>query len=395
MGGELMTWVERVFFRVGSYSVRHPWRILLVAALAAAGSLWAIATRLELRTSNLDLVDPAQPTVRRFLEFAGRFGTPNLLVIVLEGTDSASLREAVNRVAPGVRRIPEVRQVLDILPLRLDPKSGESRGGYITSEDGRMYFILVQPTDPYSRASSIEPMVRGVRQVMAGSRLEELAVRAGLTGMPEYALHDRDVVRRDITWLSGISFALIAVMFFACFRSVRRPLLAMGVLVLGVVLCLGVVSFYPGHLTLLSASFASILFGLGIDYGIHLISRLEEGVAAGLSDREVLPEAMAAIGRSLLTGCLTTALVLFSLQFSGFRGFAELGFIAGLGVVLCLVVMVTVLPAGLVLFQPRAPAAEWDPPRLGRWLVHLPYRSWGRRRWVAYGWADRRLTLIT
>jgi preprotein translocase subunit SecF len=200
-------------------------------------------------------------------------------------------------------------------------------------------------------------------------------VSLGVTGLPAYALDDRDVIQRDVSRLSLVSFALVLALFATAFGAFRRPLLAMVSLLLAVAATLGLAALHPGHLTLLSAFFASILFGLGVDFGIHLVDRVEELTGDGATEAEALPRAMAGLGPGLATGALTTAGAFFALAFCGFRGFAELGTIAGAGVLVCLLATATVLPALLVTFPPRRRRER--PPRqrrLGRLLLALQRR---------------------
>jgi predicted exporter len=75
-----------------------------------------------------------------------------------------------------------------------------------------------------------------------------------------------------------------------------------------------------------------------------------------------------------VTGAVTSSGAFFAMGFSGFRGFAELGRIAGFGVLACLVAMVTVLPALLILFGGRKlPKLQRD--WIGRALVSLQWRA--------------------
>jgi predicted RND superfamily exporter protein len=154
-----------------------------------------------------------------------------------------------------------------------------------------------------------------------------------------------------------MSLVLVAVLFVVGFRTTRRPLLVVVALLFGVSWTLGAAALWPGHLTLLSASFASILVGLGVDYGIHIVARIEEWVAAGLEESRAATRAVEALAASLTTAALTSAAVFYAMLATGFRGFAELGFIAGSGILLCLVANVTVLPALLIVLRARAPAA--------------------------------------
>lgn len=357
------------------WCIARPRTVLVLAALVAMASLALAGAWLELRTSNLDLVDPELPEVARFRDFAHEFGTPNVLVVGLEGEDPERLYAVVDRLAPRLREVSGVLSVVDRLPVDEALLAQAGLDPYLTSDSGELALLLVQPDDPDSRAETLEPFVAAVRSVVDGAVAEEPAVRASLTGMPVYAVDDRQTIQRDLGRLSAVSFVLVLFLFVTAFGALRRPLLAMVALALGVAATVGAVSLYPGHLTLLSAFFASILFGLGVDYGVHLVDRIEEEVAAEMDEREAVATAVEALAPGLLTGAGTTASVLFAMVFSGFRGFEELGVVAGTGVVLCLLAMVTLLPALLVLWPPaRRRERPLMERRLGRFLVTFQNR---------------------
>lgn len=369
------TRVARLIGACAALSVRRPRTTLAIALAVVAAALAFTGARLQLRTSNLDLIDPHLPEVRRFLDFAYTFGTPNVLVVVLEGKDPRAIEAAIARIGPPLRQVPGVRNVLDRLPLPDQTIRDLGLDAYARAEDGGLYCVFVQPGDPHSDAATIEPVVRGVRQVLADAQLGRDGVRAGLTGLPAYALDDRDVIQRDITRLSVASFVLIVGLFIVSFGSFRRPVLSMLSLACGIGLTMGFAALYPGHLTLLSAFFVTILFGLCDDLGIQTVSRLEELVAAGMPEHEAIPRALQSLARGMVTGTLTTAAAFFSVMFSGFRGFAELGAIAGAGALLCLVTTVTVLPALLTLFRTSRPRASIHADRVyGRLMEMAQHR---------------------
>ncbi len=383
--------------------------MVLVAALLSALSIAWAATHLELRTSNLDLIDPDLPPVAAFRDLARTFGTPNSLVVVLEGSDPAVLRRTVDRLTPLLAAVDGTRSVFGRLPgdpatmlrMGVDPyltsrpepradEGGATDGTTVSSPGTELAFLFVQPADAESRAETIAPWVAGVRRVLEaqGLRGGPGAVRAGLTGLPQYAIDDRDAVRHDLTLLSPVSFVLILLLFVAAFTALRRPLAVMVALLAGVAVTLGLASVWPGHLTLLSAFFGSVLFGLGVDFGIHIVDRTEELLADGGAEDGVdggaggstgegaaVVTAVASLAPALTTGAATTASAFAVMAFSGFRGFTELGAIAGAGVPLCLLAMVTVLPALLVLLPAagtrRSRFNRSGSRRLGAWLGRL------------------------
>ena len=374
--------ITRLFGSIARYSVVHPFRVIAISTLLALACMAAAITSLSLKTSNLDLIDPDLPPVRRFLDFAEEFGTPNVLVAVLEGRNAGELREAVDSLGPGLRAVEGVRSVLDRLPVDPEVLHELDLDSHVMSHDGQMAFVFIQPDDTTSSADTIGPLVESVRTVLTSADLEARGIRAGLTGIPEYAIDDRDVIKRDISKLSVISFALIASVFMLAFHEVRRPVLAMLTLMVAVMVTTGITAGFPGHLTLLSSFFASILFGLGIEFGVHIVGRVEELITAGVDEAEAIPVAVSSVARGLLTGGLATALAFYAMTFSGFRGFAELGIIAGNGVLACLLAMVTFFPALLALWHRMTPRIGLPKPftdRVGSTLVAL------QRKRVAIG----------
>jgi hypothetical protein len=342
-------WPERAFGRLAEAATARPWWFLAGALLLTIASLALAAVRLELKTSNLDLIDPDLPVVARFRDFARTFGTPNMLVVVLQGEAPGKLRKAADRTAAAIRGAHGVRAVFARLPY--DPATLPfGADPYFTSKDGKMGFLFVQPSDPDSSASTIAPFVQAVRERVTSVHLEADGLRAGLTGLPQYALDDRDIIQRDTSRLSALSFLLVLALFAAGFAEIIRPLLASAALAVTAALILGFAALVPGHLTLVSATFFSSLFGLGIDYGIYVADRFEEFLADGLERREAIVRAVRELGPGLLTGTVTSAVAFYAMLFSGFRGFAELGIIGGTGLLVALFIMTSLLPALLMLF---------------------------------------------
>lgn len=104
-------------------------------------------------------------------------------------------------------------------------------------------------------------------------------------------------------------------------------------------------------LNLMTATLGLVLFGLGIDYGIHFYARYAEERGLGKSVADAAETTFVSTGQAVTVGALTTALALFSLLLADFKGFSEFGAIAGTGVLFALLAMVIVLPALLMLFE--------------------------------------------
>jgi hopanoid biosynthesis associated RND transporter like protein HpnN len=111
---------------------------------------------------------------------------------------------------------------------------------------------------------------------------------------------------------------------------------------------MGYTTLVVGHLNILTITFLPILIGLAIDFGVHLITRYEEELRHGRSDKVSLEKAMVNTGLGIFTGALTTAGAFFAMGFTDFKGIKEMGIISGGGLLICFFPMMTMLPIFLL-----------------------------------------------
>ena len=90
---------------------------------------------------------------------------------------------------------------------------------------------------------------------------------------------------------------------------------------------------------------ALLLFGLGIDYGIHFFARYAEERGNGLDVPTAIEVTFASTGQAIAVGAMTTAGGLAVLVLGDFRGFSHFGLIAAVGIAFALLAMIVVMPA--------------------------------------------------
>ena len=113
-----------------------------------------------------------------------------------------------------------------------------------------------------------------------------------------------------------------------------------------------------GKLNLISIAFIPLFVGLGVDFQIQYAVRYR---AERHALRELFPSlvrAGAKIGPSLTLASLATALCFFSFTPTDYTGLAELGVIAGSGMIVAYLLTGTMLPALLALLRPEGEQAE-------------------------------------
>jgi hopanoid biosynthesis associated RND transporter like protein HpnN len=215
---------------------------------------------------------------------------------------------------------------------------------YITFANGQIYLVTAQaPTDDLNDLA-----VRRIRSLMEETKREVPGLNVGLTGEPVLEIDEMAQSQKDTIVASIASLLICALIFIYGYQETGRPVKATLCLLLGLAYTLAFATATVGHLNILTITFAPILIGLAIDYGVHLISRYEEELRRGRTEEAALTKAMVYTGQGIFSGALTTAGAFLAMCFTNFKGIQEMGLICGGGLVVCLVPMMTALPALLL-----------------------------------------------
>jgi hopanoid biosynthesis associated RND transporter like protein HpnN len=199
-------------------------------------------------------------------------------------------------------------------------------------------------------------------------------VQAGVTGAPALSNDEMATAFRDSQLATALAFALTLLVMTLAFVRVGKPLLMLGVLAVTLAWSMGIVTLAVGHLTLFSVMFISIVIGIGTDYGIYYLFRYEEEIFLGRNLKEALEITAARSGPGMLIAALTAGGTFFVLMLTDFRGIQELGFIAGIAILLAWLGMMTLFPALLALVDRHHASRPRDqrPPAHQLARIHVP-----------------------
>jgi hopanoid biosynthesis associated RND transporter like protein HpnN len=258
---------------------------------------------------------------------------------------------------------------------------------YFTNADGTFAFLLVRPIKEAGSFTQAQQSVEAARLAVEEVRAEFPDLVMGLTGLPVLETDEMVAAQTDTRLASYLAIAGVALLFVVVYRGIAYPALTVLTLLTGTLWALGWTTLTVGHLNILSATFAVMLIGMG-DYGVLWVMRYEHARRGGMGVPEALLHTTEHVAVGNLTAAWTLALAFFAAMLADFKAVAELGWIAGCGVLLCALACFTVLPALLMLFDRRGrldgglrlydPAARRTgvPPVLGgeTWLPTLARR---------------------
>jgi hypothetical protein len=280
------------------------------------------------------------------------FGLINRQFRTAKREDNAE-NNALIRAIPALQRI--VDQASDSLSRAGTPISpgitalfgkGESaeRRMYITYAHGQIYLVTARP-----RSTAVIPQaVERMRELILQTEIEVPGLNVGLTGEPVLDFDEMQQSTRDSIMASVVSLIICSLIFIYAYRETGRPLKAVACLIIGLGYTMAFTFLAVGHLNILTITFAPILIGLAIDFGIHLITRYEEEIRHGRTPVQAVERAMVFTGQGIITGALTTAMAFLAMGLTQFTGIEEMGIISGGGLVLCLIPMLTLLPVLLM-----------------------------------------------
>ncbi len=233
-----------------------------------------------------------------------------------------------------------------------DSEESLQEEGYLVSDDERLLFILMSPKEDQNDFAGSKGAIQSVRDLIAELKTEYPEIQVGVTGGDVIASDEMVATKDDVTHASILALVGVAVLFIGIYRGVVRPLLAVFCLLVALGWSMGYTTLVVGHLNILTVVFTTILIGLGIDFGIHVIERYREERAGEKSVLEALEKTLRGTGRGNLAGAITTAIAFGAMTLTDFLGIAELGWIAGGGILLCLLAMILLLPA-LIMIEER------------------------------------------
>jgi len=134
------------------------------------------------------------------------------------------------------------------------------------------------------------------------------------------------------------------------FRKLSATLLSLAPLVMGILWMLGGMAALGESMNFMNIFVTTMIIGIGVDYGIHMMHRYRELVR---ESSEALEDGLVETGKAIVLAALSTTVGFGSLSFSHYPGLQSMGRVAVLGAIATALVAITVLPAYLVLVRGR------------------------------------------
>ncbi len=316
------------------------------------------------------------------LELAQRFQSPyaHRLVLVITGIpdpDSAKGSEALGLLTSSLRSVPGVSGAVSSLDWPDSLFTGNNGGA-----------LIIVGLDPHDESiEAMIPKLRARTDWLEGQlRSQYPNVKLEITGETPLNFDLRKVSADDVTHAEERAMPVTLVLLLLAFGSLVAALLPLGVGILSISMAMGGAALLAHYLQLsiLVQNLATMLgLGLGIDYGLLMVSRFREALAEGYDPGHAADIAATQAGRTLIISATTVAIGFSALLTVPISELRSIG-VAGLLVTVVSVMLCTfIVPWVLGLVGHRINAAR----------VRLPSKRVETReslcaaseRWVRWG----------
>jgi hopanoid biosynthesis associated RND transporter like protein HpnN len=192
---------------------------------------------------------------------------------------------------------------------------------------------------------------------------EDLAAKYGarvrLTGPVAIADEEFATVREGSVVNDLGTVVIVLFILWLALRSTRIIAAVALTLVVGLAMTAAAGLMMVGALNLISIAFAVLFVGIGVDFGLQFAVRYRAERSRNEDLFAALESSGARIGAPLTLAAAATAAGFLAFLPTDYRGVAELGQIAGVGMIIAFLTSITVLPAFLWVFNPPG---ESEPP---------------------------------
>ena len=219
--------------------------------------------------------------------------------------------------------------------------------------------ILINPKLDYSQLQPAQDASAAIRKTAADLKLDPAhGVRVRLTGLAPLQDEEFGTLADRAALIGALALGAIVLMLWAAVRSARLIAVILATTMVGLVSAAAAGLLVFGAFNVISVAFIPLFVGLGIDFGIQFTVRFRSEQLTAPTRQAALTAAGAGMGRPLTLAATAIALGFLAFAPTDYNGLSQLGWIAGIGMFIALLLNLTLLPALITLTRPRAGGGE-------------------------------------
>jgi hypothetical protein len=358
---------EQNWEAIANIAISNKKRFVTLACFFLVMSL-IILPNIQTDVNYLEMAPKGIPEVEKYLEFSNTFGGGTNINMLLVETDKQGLTypeviEAIYAMEEEMRKtgatvssiVDQIKEISDFLERnQIVEKMADFVGiteimfdkiakeGLIDEKYSKTIVVVTFPAGQSLKEQKI--LVDKINAIAAKTTIPHNGRVSQLTGQDAINVEINDKLLNEQTRAMIVALLLVLSILILLFNSSLWGFLTM-------IPIFFVLGWEPGFLVMLdiplsvvTISIASIMIGVGIDYGIHITQRVREEMAAGKTKTEATKNAIEKTGLSLLEAASTTTAGLVSVYFVDIPALQQFSTVIIIMTISSLVAAVLILP---------------------------------------------------
>lgn len=222
----------------------------------------------------------------------------------------------------------------------------------MVSTDQRVIIINFMLKDSIIDVGRVSRSIMDLKKI-AEQVTKETGVRLLFTGTAVGVFESNEQVAKDFLLTTLISFTGICLVIYIGYGSISILGLLLTSMAVAMCITLGITKLFLGEINIVTSFVNAMVLGLGIDYGIHMITKVTSHAQEGKVEETTVTTAISEFMRPASAALLTTIGAFSSMFFGLSKPFVQMGLFAIIGLSIFFVTMLLFLPSLLLVFRPK------------------------------------------
>ena len=250
---------------------------------------------------------------------------------------------------------------------------------YGFNHDNSMLLFTISPNFNSVEMDKIMKVMKVVKTIRADLNAKYPDLKVSYTGDIPIQSDEQDALGFDMLAPSLVALILILVLFIFSFSQLRSIVFILLTLIVGIVFNYGFLGITIKEINMLTSIMAVLLIGLGVDYGIQIVTNFTTYREDGYAPEDAIRLTYQKAGMGTFLAAVTTALAFFVMSATGTLAFAQFGVVMGTGIINCFLAMFFILPAILLWWGKKDISAKYLPNINYQFLARLGKAIYNKR----------------
>lgn len=369
-----MNIIENALKELAEVQKKHNYYILVAVILITIFMVIG-ASKLQMQTDMSKEMPQDLPIFKLNDRITDKFGGQDTILVVLQVDDTSNSKEAITDL-----RDPKVITYLQELESSLT-KETSIDGAYsvatymegypINTKEQVITFIknVPQTSSFYSKDYKVTAMYittdLGTSEdriisttELINDKINSLSkppgVKVMITGNAPMRVTLLEILKKDALFTLLLAALIILVILFITEKSIPKGLIVFTPLFFGVIWTVGTMGWVGLKLSVATVGIGAMILGLGVEYGVFMLSRYKEEREKGKSQLDTLKISVPSVGIGILGSATTTIVGFLALTLSVMPMLQHLGLSLALGIFYCLLAALFIEPVFIIKME------EWE-----------------------------------